>query len=959
MDNTNNTSTKAIIFTIMFLLFVTFISLFRGITLYDIKLNNIKIGNIFFKIDKKIILKVNNIKILPTKNYNKEAIKIHRTFYLISKVLPIFEKLELNNIYKGNILLIKKLDLNKNHFIIKTPFLTSKGKYEIKNDKTYIFAKKVNAFNYKIKNFTFESKLNKKDIKAFVKGIFNNQKFYIHLFLKNNIANLKGYINGFLLTQNKINLKTKNIKFKGIVNLNNQNFSFKLFTPFIKIKNNQIFISSNKNNIFINNNYFTLEAKKGFINYNKYKLNLKNYNFNYYLPQQLILADSKRNKIIYDKYIINTINTHLDYNLKNNNLFLHTNNIKLNNDINASIKEALVIKNKKLSYKLFYDKVEHKYANLKTDLIKGNLKEILSNDIIGKILNFNLLIKSPKIDLTKKEVQSNKIVFNKINFTNNIFVFNKKPFIFSSHTNTLFNQNVKDILNYFKINIPLTQISGQNDINFSVKTDLNNTFIKYTALSKDSNFSFNLNNSFYYQNLKIKGDLNKTNITLNNFKFQNSLIKLLFDTNTTVNIPQKYINSNMFIKQLKIDNYFNIKNYKEKAAIDLINNYAYFLKSAIFINLNKKIIYLYSLKPILQYSILKEIFEDGNIMITLLKNKTLIEAKTILNYPLILNQKNPKKLNVNIIMDNDNNLIIKNKFMNTQIFNFTKIISYIHNLDIDVQGLINIINTTDKLSSKKNKTHTNPKVVIIANNTNFIYKKHKFLTQKATLTFNNEIHFSANYKKSSLKGYTKNNYLLIEGKNYSKKELIPLFDFFNHFNYINVDFVTVKSPDNFYTGKIYINKASVKDLKTLNNIIAFINTIPSLLSLKTPGFSAKGYKIKNGFISYLFYNNILYFKQININGKNISFKGKGYVDLNKNKIKLKIHTIVKLKLKNIPILGKGLSYLFFGKDGYLHINIFVNGDLNNPKVSKDLGGGVIETPLTIFKRILTLPFNLF
>ena len=75
-----------------------------------------------------------------------------------------------------------------------------------------------------------------------------------------------------------------------------------------------------------------------------------------------------------------------------------------------------------------------------------------------------------------------------------------------------------------------------------------------------------------------------------------------------------------------------------------------------------------------------------------------------------------------------------------------------------------------------------------------------------------------------------------------------------------------------------------------------------------------------------------------------------------NDLKLKF---VKLKLKNIPILGKALSYLFFGKDGYLHINIFVNGDLNNPKVSKDLGGGVIETPITLFKRILTLPFNLF
>jgi len=169
----------------------------------------------------------------------------------------------------------------------------------------------------------------------------------------------------------------------------------------------------------------------------------------------------------------------------------------------------------------------------------------------------------------------------------------------------------------------------------------------------------------------------------------------------------------------------------------------------------------------------------------------------------------------------------------------------------------------------------------------------------------------------------------------------------------------VRSPDDFYTGKIYINKGVVKDLAALNNIIAFINTIPSILSFQAPGFSAKGYKIKKGFINFLFYKNILYFKQININGHNLGFDGKGYIDLNKNLINLKLDTKVKFKLKNIPIIGKGLSYLFFGKDGYLHIKIFIKGDINNPKIEKDLGTNIIKTPLNLIKRILTLPFHIF
>ena len=263
------------------------------------------------------------------------------------------------------------------------------------------------------------------------------------------------------------------------------------------------------------------------------------------------------------------------------------------------------------------------------------------------------------------------------------------------------------------------------------------------------------------------------------------------------------------------------------------------------------------------------------------------------------------------------------------------------------------------MTSEKNNKENNFSAEITAKNTNFIYKNHKFLTQKAYFKYKKEIKFNALYKKSTLIGYTKNNYLLIEGKNYNKETLIPLLSFFNHFYSINLDFVMVRSPDDFYTGKIFINRGVVKDLAALNNIIAFINTIPSLLSFQAPGFSAKGYKIKKGFINFLFYKNILYFKQIKINGYNLGFDGKGYIDLNKNFINLKLDAKVKFKLKNIPIIGKGLSYLFFGKDGYLHIKILIKGDLNNPKIDKDLGTNIIKTPINLIKRILTLPFHIF
>jgi hypothetical protein len=68
---------------------------------------------------------------------------------------------------------------------------------------------------------------------------------------------------------------------------------------------------------------------------------------------------------------------------------------------------------------------------------------------------------------------------------------------------------------------------------------------------------------------------------------------------------------------------------------------------------------------------------------------------------------------------------------------------------------------------------------------------------------------------------------------------------------------------------------------------------------------------------------------------------------------------MKIKLKKIPIIGKGLSYLLFGKDGSIDVKMIVKGDINNPKVKEDIGKDILMSPFKLFKRAITLPFNIF
>jgi len=961
MKKTAKTSIAAIIFVTIYFSFIIFLSLFKGINLYNISLGNIKTNHLFIKIDKKFIIKAQNIKIIITKKHvTKQTLKLHKIIYLSSKFLPLIKEIDLENIYQNKTLLFKKIKLKNSTIEINSKNLKSQGKIFISKHYTHLklkylkitkyYLKNIDAIIYITKNYTF---LN-------IKGEYNHP---IYLSLK--IDKSDKILSSLYIPKEYIKIKQYNIKINHLfslskIYLNTLTFFTKGKFKKLIIKNKKFSLNLENGNFSFKNKYFTLKSKKAFLKKNTYKINLSKINLITNIKKQNIILNAKKINIKKSKYDIKAYNFTLNTNKDLNPLFIHTINLKINNDINYSAKELTIYKDKKLYMLIQDNKIKHTYFKFYNKQIKANQNIAKLTDLIGKILKFPTKIKSPLINLKNKTAKSSLISINEINFTNNILSF-KNNISFHTTTKTLINKNLKEILNFFKINIPFTQLKGENFTNLNIYYENNQTLkVNYSVNSKNSILNYkDFNISF--SNLNASGDLNHTDLNISNLFIPNEYLYTILSNHTYLNLNKKYINSDINVKILKVKNFLNIKNFKEKLVIDFLNKFMYLLNSEIFINLTNNTIFLYNLKKLINYSPFKILIDSGEAIIKIINNYIKINLNTNLKYPIILNNKNPKNLKANIDINNSN-IIITNPKFTVKIINFKEIKAYDKDLNLSVAGILNIINDTQKIIKELNLTQeSNSSLVttIKSKNTNFIYKNHIFLTQNAYLKIAKEIEFNAQYKNSSLKGYTKKGFLLIEGKNYNKETLLPLLSFFKNFSSINLDFILVRSPKDFYLGKIYINKGIIKELKSLNNLVAFINTIPAILSLNSPGFSAKGYKIKKGFISYLFYNNILYFKKIDITGENLDFKGKGYIDLKKNKIKLKIDTILKIKLKKIPIIGKGISYILFGKDGYLHVKVIIKGNLNNPTIEKDILGNPIETPFKLFKRIITLPFHLF
>lgn len=935
--------------------------MFHGLNFYNLKLNNLKIQHFFIKIHKKIIIKANGIRIIPQQSIKKDITTFHKRLHSVKWLMNFIEKIDAKDFQ------YKDIKIPEIYFTQKTLFINSnlfylKGK--IKPYRKYLI---LNNFNIKYENINIKDlngKINFEDIISFNLTAYINGK---------NKINLKGELNDkdiltAIVSSKKLSTNYKDFK------IDISKFILSLYAD-LKYKNisasakgDELFIKNKKDFIKLNSVKIDLTNKKAIFNilkakgeYKKIKAYTDFLKGTYFLKEKLLII-SKNNKINLHYQDINATLFENEIVFKNkHNLNFSSKKITLiKKDIYAKADNAfLMVFDDFITYKINNNIIKNAFLKIIIPTIYGKYNLISIPTIKIKYKNLNPSVQNILINTKTKKAVIETIKIKSFTFTPTFIDLNGSVLNVRSSSNSVkINNDLKQILKEFNISLPLQQLRGKNHIylNASIDIDKKIFHIKHQINSKNSLFKYE-NSIFGYNKLQEKGkDLNFS-VKLKDLNSSFDIGKIILDSNLTIN-PQ-FLNSFTKIKTFKILNLVNIKNFNEKIVIDFKNHFLYLLNSTVMADLKNLDIYVYSIKKFIKYTPFS-FLKDGDVYIHILKNQTLLITKAILKKPLLLNKKNPNCIDAKVEIDKDT-IKISNNNIKVTITNLNHLKADIKNVDINIETLLEIIDTVDNLipKSKYQTSDTNFYAIVNSTNTNLIYKNHKFLSQKATLEYNDTLKFTSKYKKSSLEALTKDNILTITGYHYQKEELSALLEFFNSFKEIDLDFKIIKPQPDLYIGYIKINHAINENLKALNNLIAFLNTVPSLLSLKSPGFSSKGYKIKYGYIKYVLYNNILYFDSIKIIGKNIDFKGKGTINLETNEIMLKLQATLKMKYKKIPIVGKGISHILFGKDGNINVKLIVKGDLNNPKVSSDIGKDIILSPFNIFKRTLTLPFNLF
>ncbi|MFZ5374304.1 MAG: AsmA-like C-terminal domain-containing protein [Campylobacterota bacterium] len=193
---------------------------------------------------------------------------------------------------------------------------------------------------------------------------------------------------------------------------------------------------------------------------------------------------------------------------------------------------------------------------------------------------------------------------------------------------------------------------------------------------------------------------------------------------------------------------------------------------------------------------------------------------------------------------------------------------------------------------------------------------------------------------------------LIEGKSFNDtfmKHLFALSDFDGGaFSF------EAKGTAEAFDGLMRVENTVLKDYKVLNNVLAFVNTVPSLATFSLPNYHSKGLPVKEGYAHFNYRKGVLKVDNFTLNSPEMKILGEGKADLNTNTIEggLTLKTDLGSKLGKVPMVG----YILLGDDGSVSTTLTLSGSLEDPKIETAIAKEIVTAPFNILKRTLVYPF---
>lgn len=247
-----------------------------------------------------------------------------------------------------------------------------------------------------------------------------------------------------------------------------------------------------------------------------------------------------------------------------------------------------------------------------------------------------------------------------------------------------------------------------------------------------------------------------------------------------------------------------------------------------------------------------------------------------------------------------------------------------------------------------------PSVRIYATNSYlYLMSGRKILTDTLSAIMNDEnFDASMHHMNGTANLKIRNDLFTIEGDGFNDtfmKHLFALSDFSGgKFSF------EAKGKTDSFEGLMRVENTVLKDYKLLNNVLAFINTVPSLATFSLPNYNSKGLPVEEGYAHIAYKKGVVSVDNFTLNSPEMKIMGSGHADFNDNQIDglLTLKTDLGSTLGKVPMVG----YILLGNDGSLSTTLNINGKLDDPKVETAITKEIVTAPFNILKRTLVYPF---
>ncbi len=272
------------------------------------------------------------------------------------------------------------------------------------------------------------------------------------------------------------------------------------------------------------------------------------------------------------------------------------------------------------------------------------------------------------------------------------------------------------------------------------------------------------------------------------------------------------------------------------------------------------------------------------------------------------------------------------------------------NIGLDVDEVIKALDNNN--SSKKDnslKLYLNAKNCFL-----YITENRRVISQEINLKYlNNKLTAQLIHKKGNAGFEFFNNKFQLYGENFNDKFMEELFAL-SKFKDGAFNFSMYGTPQE-YTGVFELNNTIIKSYKVLNNVLAFVNTIPALVTFSLPGYHKHGLEVNNAYMNFTSKNNDLNISSFYMDSKELDILGQGTANFKKDKVdfKLNLKTDLASAASKVPVVG----YIIFNDDS-ISTAFSIKGKLSDPKVKSLIAKEIVVAPLNIIKRTLLYPYYL-